>query len=171
MIWGAALTRRPVARAALAALALLLGPAACDVDPNAPGRRGGGFAGGRRHADVSGDWVYSVTNLGAEGVSCSLSNVALSLEQRDSTFTGTYAGGQMVCAFPGEPARLWEIGAGAVLNGLVRGDSVYFDLDTPDWHSRGRLSGNSISGETRVRLDLGLDGVFILTGTFGAAKR
>ena len=95
--------QRAGVRAVLAALALLVGAGACEVDPNAPGRRGGGVGGGGRRTDVSGTWVYNVSNLSAAGVVCSAANFALSLQQQDSTFTGTYAGGEMVCVAPGEP--------------------------------------------------------------------
>ena len=159
----------PIVGAALAAL--LLGTAACETDPNAPGRRGGGVGGGSGRADVSGDWIYNATNLATLGMSCNVSNVVLSLQQSDSTFTGTYAGGEIVCFVPGEPAEPREFGSGVVLNGLVRGDSVFFDLDTPDWRSRGRLSGTSISGETAVRINLGIDGEIFLLGPFGAVKQ
>lgn len=163
--------QRAGVRAVLAALALLVGAGACEVDPNAPGRRGGGVGGGGRRTDVSGTWVYNVSNLSAAGVVCSAANFALSLQQQDSTFTGTYAGGEMVCVAPGEPPLELQGLTGVVINGLVRGDSVFFDLDTPDWHSGGRVSGNSISGETRLRLDLGLQGELIMSGTFGAVKQ
>jgi len=162
--------RGTAARAALAALGLLVGAAACEVDPNAPGRRGGGFVGGPISVDVSGQWVYNVSNLTGSGVSCDVSGVVLSLQQRDSTFTGTYAGGELVCFGGGEQFGPEPFRSGTVLNGLVRGDSVFFDLDTPDWRNRGRLSGRSMSGQATVRLDLGMGGVHTLVGTFGAAR-
>ncbi len=170
---GDATEGRAVVRAALGMLAaLLVGVAACETDPNAPGRRGGGLGGGRGDVvEVSGDWVYNASNLAAAGLTCNVSNVSLSLQQKDSTFTGTYSGGQVACVGPGVAPDSVQFGTGVVLNGLVRGDSIFFDLDTPDWRSRGRLTGNSISGETVVRIDFGLDGAFFLVGPFGAVKQ
>jgi len=159
----------PIVGAALAAL--LLGTAACETDPNAPGRRGGGVGGGARRVDVSGDWVYNATILVNDGVSCRVSDLVLTLQQRDSTVTGAYAGGEAVCAVVGFPPDTLDLDAGIVLNGVVRGDSVIFDLDTPDWRSRGRVSGSSISGEVLVRLDLGVHGAPFLFGPFGAVKQ
>jgi|GEM_PF-620237 len=167
-----AVGRGPGVRAALAVLALVAGVAACDVDPNAPGRRGGGIGGGGpRNVDLSGEWVYNVSNLAGAGVACDVSGVVLSLRQQDSTFTGSYDEGQFICVAGEQQIGPEPLRSGTVLNGVVRGDSVFFDLDTPDWRSRGRLVGNSMSGHTTVRIDLGLGQVYTLVGTFGAARR
>lgn len=160
-----------LARTALAAL--LLGAAACEIDPTAPGRRGGGVGGGPDNTlQVSGEWVYNATILVNDGVSCRVSDLVLTFQQSDSTFTGTYADGEAVCAVVGFPPDTLDLGAGVVLNGVVRGDSVIFDLDTPDWRNRGRVSGSSMSGEVTVRFDLGppIGPVFVF-GPFGAVKR
>lgn len=161
---------RRCAAAAIAALALAT--AGCETDPNAPGRgvgRGGG--GGAAPADVSGDWAYTVTNLTGGSLVCNITGVTLSFSQTDSLFAGSYTGGIMLCNSTVGVDTL-AFGGGVVVNGVVRGDSVFFELDTPDFANAGRLSGASLSGTARMRLGDPVSGVFVdLLGTFGAARQ
>jgi hypothetical protein len=59
-----------------------------------------------------------------------------------------------------------------VINGSLSGTSLSFDLDTPDFHHEGSVSGASMSGTAEWTMDFGIPvGVVTLTGTWAAAKQ
>jgi hypothetical protein len=123
-------------------------------------------------ADVAGTWSASMSNLSGSGISCSSSSpTQLTLNQTGETFTGSYAGGEMACTGPGGGTS-FEIEPGTVINGSVDGNSVTFDLDTPDARQTGTVDGNSMSGTARWTIDLGaLIGIVTLNGTWSAARQ
>ena len=144
-------------------LALAIALVGCGGDDN---------SGPSTPANVAGAWTASLSNLSGGGVSCSSSApTQLSLDQTGSTFTGSYQGGEMTCIGPGGTSS-FAITPGTVINGTVEGNSITFDLDTPDAHQTGTVSGNSMSGTARWRLDLGAPiGVLTLNGNWGAARQ
>lgn len=56
-----------------------------------------------------------------------------------------------------------------VVNGLVNGNNVQFDIETSDYRNTGTVSGSSMSGTVSIRLDLG-DEVVTLAGNWAAAR-
>lgn len=64
------------------------------------------------------------------------------------------------------------VGSGSVINGTLSGRNLSFDLDTPDFHQAGSVSGTSMSGTAEWTIDFGLPvGVVTLNGNWGAAKQ
>lgn len=58
------------------------------------------------------------------------------------------------------------------MNGTVSGENLSFDLDTPDFHFAGSVSGTSMSGTAEWTVDFGLPvGVVTLNGTWSAAEQ
>ncbi|MEN8376962.1 MAG: hypothetical protein ABFS34_16160, partial [Gemmatimonadota bacterium] len=142
----------------LAVLVLMAAAAAgCGDDPTGPST-----------PNVAGAWSYAATNVTAATVTCSFTNVSLSLTQSGTTFSGTYSGGLLSCSAPG--ASFSEpIGGGPVASGTINGTSVTFDMDSSDWRNTGTISGNSMSGTVNVRVVV--EGVpIVLTGNFSAAR-
>jgi hypothetical protein len=122
-------------------------------------------------ANVAGTWTASLSNMSGSGVSCSsTSATTLTLTQSNTTFSGGYSGGELTCSGPGGTFSSF-VGNGTILNGQVNGNSVSFDLDTPDFHHTGTVSGNSISGSATWLIDFGAPtGEVTLSGSWGAAR-
>jgi len=131
---------------------------------------GGGDGGsGPSIPDVAGSWRFAAQNLSGSGVSCSFANAPLNLDQSGDTFTGTYGPVSGSCLGGGESFDFTV--QGTVVNGTItQGGAVQFDLDSPDFHHSGNLSGNSMSGTARWFFDLGSQTV-TLNGQWSAAKQ
>jgi len=119
--------------------------------------------------NLSGNWVYSTSNLASGGVTCNSSGTALTISQQGGTFSGSYNGGTISC-FSSGGSFSGDVGSGTVVNGSLNGTGVSFDLDTGDWHNSGNVSGNSMSGTVTVRLVVNSSTV-ILTGSWAAARQ
>lgn len=120
---------------------------------------------------VDGRWNLSLTNVSGSGISCSWSGASMNLVQSGETFSGTYGGGTITCSGGGESFS-GQMGSGSVVNGSVSGNSVSFQLDSPDYPFSGTISGSSMSGTCSLRYDLGDPyGVITLSGNWGAAKQ
>jgi hypothetical protein len=120
-------------------------------------------------ANVSGTWTASLSNMSGSGASCSTTeSTTLTLDQDGTTFSGHYSGGELTCTGPGGTSSD-PVGTGTIINGNVSGNRVSFDLDTPDFHLTGTISGNSMSGTARWVIDLGSQ-VVTLNGNWGASK-
>ena len=134
------------------------------------GACGGDDSTGPSRANVAGSWTLSASNVSGQGVSCNLSNTPMTLTQSGDTFTGSYGPGSLTCFAGGES---FSGGAnGTIVNGVVEGNSVQFDLNTQDLHQTGTVSGNSMSGTARWTFDLGAGvGIVVLNGNWSAAKQ
>lgn len=131
----------------------------------------GGDATGPTQANVGGVWSLSLTNLSGSGISCSTSGTTMTLSQTGTTFSGSYGGGSITCFGSGESFSS-PFGSGSVVNGVVSGYNVSFDLDSPDFALTGTESGASMSGTCTLRADLGAPyGVITLSGNWGAARQ
>ncbi|MGH7648080.1 MAG: hypothetical protein ACREND_08170 [Gemmatimonadaceae bacterium] len=121
--------------------------------------------------DLNGTWTLSLTNLSGSGISCNLSGTTMSLNQSGASFSGSYSGGVFQCVGGGEGFSA-EIGGGSVIDGTIAGNTVSFDLDSPDFPLSGVVSGTSMSGTSTLSVDLGAPyGVITLSGNWGAAKQ
>jgi hypothetical protein len=131
----------------------------------------GGDSTGPSETSVAGTWTASLSNMSGSGVSCSsTSPTTLTLSQQNQTFSGSYSGGELTCSGPGGTFSDF-IGSGTILNGAISGTGVSMDLDTPDFHLTGNVSGNSMSGTARWEIDFGQPtGVVVLNGNWGAAR-
>jgi hypothetical protein len=118
---------------------------------------------------IAGSWTASLSNMSGSGIACSsTSPTSLTLNQQGNSFSGSYSGGELTCTGPGGTFAN-AVGSGTVLNGNLNGNDVAMDLDTPDFHLSGDVSGNSMSGSARWVVDLGTQ-VVTLNGQWGAAR-
>jgi hypothetical protein len=122
--------------------------------------------------DVTGSWSASLSDLSGGSVSCnSTAPTALTLDQTGASFSGSYSGGELFCSGPGGTGSM-PVGSGSVIHGTVSGSNLSFDLDSPDFHHTGSLSGTSMSGTAEWTIDFGLPvGVVTLNGNWEAAKQ
>lgn len=146
----------PKTLAATIALATFL--AACSDDPAEPSI-----------PDVAGSWTYAATSLTGSGITCSFRHVPMTLAQNGTTFSGAYSGGVFACSGPGGSISE-QVAGGAVASGTIDGNSVEFDIDSPDWRNTGTISGSSMSGTVVVRASDGTTTI-TLTGDFTASKQ
>lgn len=123
-------------------------------------------------ADVSGTWSAAVSNMTGGAISCSSTGATqLTLTQTRNTFSGLYSGGALTCSGPRGNSSA-PVLSGSVKNGAVDGNNVSFDIDTPDSHFTGTVSGTSMSGTARWRIDFGPpNGVVTLDGNWEAAMQ
>ena len=143
---------------------LLLGviAAACSKSgdstaPNAPPR-------------ISGQWIFtdsaSNTQLGA---SCNSKNVALTVNQNGTSFSGVAAAGTSVCLIGGQTAT-WLV-SGTFSSGQISGVSLTF-VDSRACSYSGAMSGNPpnrISGTENCLI--GRNGsAYSITGTWTASR-
>ncbi|MGH7470847.1 MAG: hypothetical protein ACRENP_23110 [Longimicrobiales bacterium] len=118
---------------------------------------------------ISGRWSYNASNIVAGSINCSITGVTINLTQSGSTFSGTTLGGTFRCSAPGVAPIVEDLGSDVIANGQINGNSVTFDISTPDIHNTGTRSGNSISGQITIRLVLST-GVVNLVGSFSAVR-
>ncbi len=118
---------------------------------------------------ISGRWSYNASNIVSGTVNCTITGVTMNLTQSGSTFTGTTLGGTFRCMAPGIAPVEEDLGNDVIANGQVNGNSVSFDIGTPDIHNTGTRSGESISGQITIRLVLST-GVVNLVGNFSAVR-
>lgn len=133
---------------------------------------GGDNGTGPTATDVTGAWSTSLSNMSGGGVSCnSTAPTQLTLNQAGTSFSGSYSGGELFCSGPGGTGSI-PVGSGSVINGTLSGGNLSFDLDTPDFHHTGSVSGTSMSGTAQWTMDFGIPvGVVTLNGSWGAAKQ
>ena len=125
---------------------------------------------GPSQTNVAGVWTLSASNMSGQGVSCNLGNTSVTLTQSGSTFSGSYGPGTITCFAGGQSASVQA--QGTIVNGVISGTGVQFDLDTQDLHHTGNVNGNSMSGTARWNFDLGTGtGVVTLNGNWSAARR
>ncbi|HEU4680291.1 MAG TPA: hypothetical protein VFS51_01015 [Gemmatimonadales bacterium] len=140
----------------------LIGLLACgDDDGTGPGL-----------TDITGTWSATLSNLNGDGVSCSSTDpTQITFNQTGATFSGSFSGGELFCTAPGSTGAV-PIGTGSVINGTVSGTNLSFDLDTPEFHHEGSVSGSSMSGTAEWIIDFGLPaGEVTLNGTWEAEKQ
>ena len=117
---------------------------------------------------VDGQWSYSASNISGSGVACDVSNMTMQLAQSGTTFSGVSAGGILTCRAGGQ-SESGAFGGDIVANGRIDGNSVSWDLGTSDVHHTGTISGNSMSGQVTIRLDVG-GGDVVLAGNWSAVR-
>lgn len=123
--------------------------AACDDD----GPLGG-------DEDVGGRWLYRATELRGTEVTCSTSEVVLTLVRTpgsigvDARFDGSAFAFSMDCERGNQTARLMFTGGTSVVNGEIEDGFVAFDFVAPDFIHTGTISDGVMSGTVATRLDL-----------------
>ncbi len=143
-------------RFALGAL-VLLAMACGDDDNNEPSNT------------VTGDWELSTTVTG-QGVSCTVTNLPLDLEQDGEDIDGTYGPATVNCTGPGGTGS--ESIQGSV-SGDVDGDAVDFALQGvgsfPSMNFDGDLDGDNMEGSASWTIQ-GDAGSVALTGDWSADR-
>jgi hypothetical protein len=118
--------------------------------------------------NVAGSWIYAATNVTAGSVTCSFTNVNMTLTQSGTSFSGTYSGGLLSCTGPGGTISE-QIGGGPISAGTISGTTVTFDIDSSDWRNTGTIAGSSMTGTVVVRIVV--EGSTVtLTGNFSASR-
>ena len=137
---------------------------------------GGESLGPAPNADIGGDWVLNWTNMsgtvsGAGTISCDLSGFHATINQTGTSFTGQGFGTWTLSCLGGGQSGS-EMGSGGVISsGTVTGNHVHFHLATEDASQDGTVEGNSMSGTSTWRLDLGSPyGVLILKGQWAGVR-
>jgi hypothetical protein len=122
---------------------------------------------------VDGGWNFTIQNLHAtiQGslLTCKVTGATVTLTQTGTDFSGTYSGGTMTCTYQGQ-SQSFAI-AGDVVNGILIGNAVSFDLDAPDFHFTGTAGQNSMSGTCTLTADFGSPiGVVVLNGSWRLSR-
>lgn len=118
-------------------------------------------------ASITGTWHMSLSNLTANGVTCSASDITLELQANGSGFSGTYHG-IMACGPTGGQASGSSI-AGTIAHGSRNGSQVSFDFDTSELHHTGTINGDSMSGSANYQLNF-TSGLTIVSGSWTATR-
>jgi hypothetical protein len=128
---------------------------------------GGGDSTGPSNSSMDGTWHMSITNLSANGVTCSASDIEMDIHANGSTFTGTY-GGVLACGpTDGQPEGTPV--AGTIVHGTRNGTQVAFDLDNTDAHHAGTITGDNMNGTATYRINY-LGGLVVATGSWAATR-
>ncbi len=119
--------------------------------------------------NLTGSWQYMANSLSSGlGPACNIVDLTLKLTHSGSMLTGRTSGGRAECAglnFPTALPENMQLG-----NGMVVGDSVYFNIASDSWKHAAVASGSSIRGTATMRIMK--DSVLVvLTGPFTAVKR
>jgi hypothetical protein len=132
--------------------------AGCGDDPSTPGG-----------VNLGGSWTATLSDMSGSGVSCSSAGpTTLTINEQNGTFTGSYSGGEMTCSSPVGQVSV-PVGTGSILNGTLDGSAVAMDLDTPDFHLTGTISGVNMSGTALRVVDVGPQTV-TLNGNWAATR-
>lgn len=116
-------------------------------------------------ANLSGSWTMRIDNIAGSGITCSTDEFNMTLAQTGTTFSGGY--GQVTLTCSANNQSVSDVaGPGTIANGALTGAQVSFDLDTPDAHHSGTVSGTLMSGTARYTLSNA-----VLTGTWHATKQ
>lgn len=136
--------------------ALLVLASACSKDSTGPSI-----------PNVAGSWNAD-WNFTVNGVNCHMAGgLPLSLNQTGTSFSGQFASGTFACT-DGSSATFSN---GTVVNGNLNGNTVTFDLDTPDQHQTGTITGSTMSGNATWRYtDPTTGAVQTKFGTWGASR-
>jgi len=132
---------------------------------------------------VSGTWLVGM-GLSGGSLSCTIdSTFSVSLSQRDTALTGTHTGSAVLCVDSASGQHVsGAVPPGRIVNGTItryavkEGAPVYFisfDLDTPESHYTGEISGYLafiMSGDTGTqKVDFVVPkGAIVLSADWGA---
>lgn len=111
-------------------------------------------------SNVAGRWVYQATQLTGPEVTCTTSDVVLTLVRApgsirlDSRFDGSAFAFTMECRRDDRTATLLFTEGASVVNGEIDGGLVAFDFEAPDFIHTGEVTEDSMRGTVATRLDL-----------------
>jgi hypothetical protein len=127
---------------------------------------------GPAEVNVTGIWTVTFSDLSGGGFSCSsIAPTTLTLTQTGETVSGAYNGGEVACSGP-NGSFSFPAGSGDVVNGEVNGTTISFDLDSPEIHQSGTVTGSSMSGTATWQTFFGTETEAVtLTGTWEADRQ
>lgn len=111
-------------------------------------------------SNVAGRWVYRALELTGPEVTCSSSDVVLTLVRApgsirlDSRFEGSAFAFTLECRRDDRTATLLFTAGASVVNGEIDGGLVAFDFEAPDFIHTGSVTEDSMGGIVATRLDL-----------------
>ena len=111
-------------------------------------------------SNVAGRWVYRALELTGPEVTCSTSEVVLTLVRApgsirlDSRFEGSAFSFTMECRRDDRTATLLFNEGASVVNGEIDEGLVAFDFEAPDFIHTGEVAEDSMGGTVATRLDL-----------------
>jgi hypothetical protein len=111
-------------------------------------------------SNVAGRWVYRALELTGPEVTCSTSEVVLTLVRApgsirlDSRFDGSAFAFTMECRRDDRTATLLFTEGASVVNGEINEGLVAFDFEAPDFIHTGEITADSMGGTVATRLDL-----------------
>ena len=111
-------------------------------------------------SNVAGRWVYQASELIGPEVTCTTSDVVLTLVRApgsirlDSRFEGSAFAFTMVCQRDDRTATILFTEGASVVNGEIDEGLVAFDFAAPDFLHTGVVSEDSMGGIVATRLDL-----------------
>ena len=111
-------------------------------------------------SNVAGRWVYRALELTGPEVTCSTSDVVLTLVRApgsirlDSRFEGSAFAFTMECRRDDRTATILFTEGASVVNGEIDAGLVAFDFEAPDFIHTGEVTQDSMGGIVATRLDL-----------------
>lgn len=111
-------------------------------------------------SNVAGRWVYRASELTGPEVTCSTSEVVLTLVRApgsirlDSRFEGSAFAFTMECRRDDRTATLLFTAGASISNGEIDHGLVAFDFEDPDFIHTGEVTEDSMGGTVATRLDL-----------------
>lgn len=111
-------------------------------------------------SNVAGRWVYEASELTGPEVTCTTSEVVLTLVRApgsirlDSRFEGSAFSFTMQCRRDDRTATLLFTEGASVVNGEIEEGLVAFDFIAPDFIHTGTVTEDSMGGTVATRLDL-----------------
>ncbi len=117
---------------------------------------------------IAGTWDYRAANINPEDlpISCDFF-LTLILSQVNENLRGTHDG-FISCEAPGD--SFFQLVEGDVVNGSIDGNRIEFDLDGPDFHNEGVVSGETMAGTLIVTVVLDDGEEILLTGPWVAVR-
>ena len=115
---------------------------------------------GNDASNVAGRWVYQAAELTGPQVTCTTSEIVLTLVRApgsirlDSRFQGSAFAFTMECRRDDRTATLLFTEGASVVNGEIDEGLVAFDFEAPDFIHTGEVTEDSMGGIVATRLDL-----------------
>jgi hypothetical protein len=136
---------------------------------------------GNDPSNVAGRWVYQAAELTGPEVTCTTSEIVLTLVRApgsirlDSRFAGSAFAFTMECRRDERTVTLLFTEGASVVNGQIDEGLVAFDFEAPDFIHTGEVTEDSMGGTVATRLDLSQSslsdaGVVNLIGQWSAVR-
>lgn len=115
---------------------------------------------GNDPSNVAGRWVYQAAELTGPEVTCTTSEIVLTLVRApgsirlDSRFAGSAFAFTMECRRDERTVTLLFSEGASVVNGQIDEGLVAFDFEAPDFIHTGEVTEDSMGGTVATRLDL-----------------